>query len=99
MRASVRGPRPLAPTGAPQSPRALPAESTRLRNDRLRATPKGANTSWLTADSQVEQKVRKPGRIDSGLVVFPGTYPRFRPGPQHHWSILSGSKSTLSFMT
>ena len=99
MKASVRGPRPLAPSGAPQSPRALPAESTRLRNDRLRATPKGANTSWLTADSQVEQKVREPGRIDSGLVVSPGTYPRFRPGPQHQWSILSGSKSTLSFMT
>jgi len=55
MKASVRGFRPLAPSGAPQSPRALPAESTRLRNDRLRATPKGANTSWLTADPQVEQ--------------------------------------------
>ena len=53
MRISVRGPRPLAPSGAPQSPRALPAVSTRLRNDRLRATPKGANTSWLTVDAQV----------------------------------------------
>jgi len=94
MRIPVRGPRPLAPSGAPESPRALPAVSTRLRNDRLRATPRGANTSWLTVDAQVEQGVRKPGRIDSGLVVFPGTYPRFRPGPQHYENVLSGSKST-----
>ncbi len=73
MKVSVRGPRPLAPTGAPQSPRALPAESTRLRNDRLRATPKGANTSWLTVDAQVKRGVRKPGRVHSGFLVFPGT--------------------------
>ena len=91
--------RPLAPSGAPESPRAQPTVSTRLRNDRLRATPKGANTSWLTVDAQVEQTVRKPGRIDSGSVVFPGTYPGFRPGPQHYGNILSGSKSTWSFMT
>jgi hypothetical protein len=91
--------RPLAPFSAPESPRALPAVSTQLKNDRLRATPRGANTSWLTADAQVERGVRKPGRVDSGCLVSPGTDSGSRPGPQHHANNLSGSKSTWFFMT
>ncbi len=78
-RSSGEGLRPLAPSGAPESPRALPAVSTRLRNDRLRATPKGANTSWLTADAQAEQEVRRPGRVHSGRWFFQA--PILAPAP------------------
>ena len=61
MRISVRGPLPLAPHGAPESPRAQPAASTKLEFHRLRAIPLDAITSWLTADAQSDRQMMRVG--------------------------------------
>jgi len=99
VRISVRDPLPLAPCGAPESPRAQPAVSSQLEIYRLRATPKGAITSWLTTDARINHKVKWAGTGPSRHVGFTSTSPGSCPGPNLHANNLSGSKSTWSRIT
>ncbi len=99
MRISVRGPRPLAPSGAPESPRAQPTVSIQLENYRLWATPEGASISWLTADARVDHKVKWAGTGPSRHVGFSSIITGSRPGPSLHAKVFSGSKSTWSRIT
>ena len=61
MRIPVRSPLPLAPHDAPESPRAQPAASTKLKFHSLRAIPSDAITSWLTADAQSDRQTMRIG--------------------------------------
>ncbi len=93
----MRGSRPLAPFGAPESPWAEPTVSTR-KEFRLWATLKGAITGWLTVDAQLEPT---PSWAGTGPLRHGGlssTYPGSRPGHTHANS-LSGLKGTWSRMT
>jgi len=81
MKISVRDPRPLAPPGAPESPRAQPAASTKLILHRLRAVFSDAITSWLTADAQINRWMIPPGQAHSPLLVSPA--PHLVPVPAH----------------
>jgi hypothetical protein len=99
MRISVRGPLPLAPSGAPESPRAQPAASINLECHRLRATPKGAITSWLTADARMDHGMKWAGTGPLTFGGFSSTHTGSRPGPSSHAKVFSGSKSTWSRIT
>jgi hypothetical protein len=90
---------PLALSGAPESPRAQPTVSIQLGNYRLRATPKGAITSWLTADARVDHRVKWAGAGPSRLTGFTSTFTGSRPGPKIHENVISGLKSTWSRIT
>ena len=99
MRISVRDPLPLAPCGAPESPRAQPAASTKLKLHVLWAVFSDAITSWLTADAQINRWMNGAGTGPLTLTGFSSTSPGSCPGALDHPKTLSGSKSTWSFMT
>ena len=65
---SIRTSRPVAPDGAPESPRALPTASTK-REHELWATPRGAITEWLAVGARLDCKVKAVG---AGWLVVGG---------------------------
>ena len=99
MRISVGVPLPLAPHGAPESPRAQPAVSMKLEFHSLRATPQGAITSWLTADAQISRQAKGVGPGPLTLGGSSSTYAGSWPDAYDHPKTRSGSKSTWSFIT
>ena len=89
--------RPLALGGAPESPQAQPAVSTRMRL-RLWATRTGAITGWLTVDAQFEPTAQRAGTGPLRHAGLTSTYPGSRPGHAHANS-LAGSNGTWSRIT
>ena len=70
MRISSRVPLPLAPSGAPESPRAQPTESKKKGCHCLRAVDRDAITSWLTVDPQSDRQMMCAGAGPLTLLWF-----------------------------
>jgi len=94
MRISVRVPLPLAPCGAPESPRAQPTASTKLEFHSLWAVPSDAITSWLTADAQSDRQMMRVGAGPLTYLGLSSTYPGSCPDASDYPKTLSESKST-----